>query len=142
MSRLIQLKNKLGELFFVRPYFPINYVMITADNVNPSTWAGGTWEVFATGRTLIGVDSSQNEFNSVLKIGGSKFLQNHKHYVMTGEPTTSGNVVFPPYTAKGMTGTGSSEERGWSGNTTYEGTGNSGNLPPYITVYFWRKTAM
>ena len=119
--------------------YPIGCIYISTNETNPSLIFGGFWEPFAQGRTLIGVDSSQNEFNSVLKIGGSKFLQNHKHYVMTGEPTTSGNVVFPPYAVKGVTATGSSEEKGWSGNTTYEGTGNSGNLQPYITVYMWRR---
>lgn len=141
MSRLIQLKNKLGELFFVRPYFPINYVMITADNVNPSTWAGGTWEVFATGRTLIGVDSSQNEFNSVLKTGGEKThtltideMPNHTHGLhIYGTDKVSDYV----------------ENTLWGNAQAYNNflshTGGNqphNNLPPYITVYFWKKTAM
>lgn len=142
MSRLIQLKNKLGELFFVRPYFPINYVMITADNVNPSSWAGGTWEVFATGKTLIGVDSAQNEFDSVLKTGGSKYMQNHYHFIISGEPSSSGNTNFLPYSAKGVSATGNNSTKGYGASTSIYGKGNAENLPPYITVYFWKKTAM
>ena len=141
MSRLIQLKNKLGELFFVRPYFPINYVMITADNVNPSTWAGGTWEVFATGKTLIGVDSSQNEFNSVLKTGGEKThtltideMPNHTHGLHI-----YGTDKVSDYVENTLWG----NTQAYNNFLSYTG-GNQphNNLPPYITVYFWRKTAM
>ena len=141
MSRLIQLRNKLGELFFVRPYFPINYVMITADNVNPSTWAGGTWEAFATGQTLIGVDSSQNEFNSVLKTGGEKThtltIDEMPEHGFTISTTNSSSTYTDGYI---MTG-------GYikTHDVTLGSIGGGqphNNLPPYITVYFWRKTAM
>lgn len=141
MSRLIQLKNKLGELFFVRPYFPLNYVMITADNVNPSSWAGGTWEAFATGKTLIGVDTSQNEFNAVLKTGGEKThtltideMPEHGFIVSTTNVSatyTNGYIMTGGYTKTKDTNIGSV-----GGNQPHN------NLPPYITVYLWRKTAM
>lgn len=141
MSRLIQLKNKLGELFFVRPYFPINYVMITADNVNPSSWAGGTWEVFATGKTLIGVDSAQNEFDSVLKTGGEKThtltideMPEHGFTISTTNSSstyTDGYIMTGGYVKTHDINLGSV-----GGNQPHN------NLPPYITVYFWRKTAM
>lgn len=141
MSRLIQLKNKLGELFFVRPYFPINYVMITADNVNPSTWAGGTWEAFATGRTLIGVDSSQNEFNSVLKTGGEKThtltIDEMPEHGFTISTTNSSSTYTDGYIMTGGYVKTHDINLGSVG-----GDQPHNNLPPYITVYFWRKTAM
>ncbi len=31
--------------------------------------------------------------------------------------------------------------RNWTGRTSEEGTGNSGNLQPYITCYMWKRTA-
>ena len=36
-------------------------------------------EQFAIGRTLVGVDTGQSEFNTVLKTGGHKELQSHNH---------------------------------------------------------------
>lgn len=141
MSRLIQLKNKLGELFFVRPYFPINYVMITADNVNPSTWAGGTWEAFATGQTLIGVDSAQNEFNEVLKTGGEKThkltINEMPEHGFTISTTNSSSTYTDGYIMTGgYVKTHDINLGGVGGNQPHN------NLPPYITVYFWKKTAM
>lgn len=37
--------------------YPIGSIYITTTNTNPSTTIGGTWESFATGRTLVGVSS-------------------------------------------------------------------------------------
>ncbi len=38
--------------------YPIGSIYITATNTNPASTLGGTWQAYAQGRTLIGVDSS------------------------------------------------------------------------------------
>lgn len=63
-----------GKLFY-----RIGDVIISTNNQNPSSWYGGTWELFAPGRTIVCIDTSQNEFNTVKKTGGSKELQQHSH---------------------------------------------------------------
>ena len=46
---------------------------MSTTSANPSTfWTGTTWQAFATGKTIIGIDTSDTEFNSVNKTGGSK----------------------------------------------------------------------
>lgn len=53
--------------------WPIGSVYISVDINNPSTkLGGGTWAVFATGQTLVGVSTGETEFNSVMKTGGAK----------------------------------------------------------------------
>ena len=51
---------------------PIGDVVINITGINPGTLYGGTWEAFATGRMLVGVDTGQTEFNTVEKTGGEK----------------------------------------------------------------------
>lgn len=65
--------------------WPVGSIYISVINVNPSNYFGGVWESFGTGRCLVGVDTSQVEFNTVLKEGGSKYLQNHYHNGTTNE---------------------------------------------------------
>lgn len=52
--------------------WPVGSIYISVNNTNPSTYFGGTWEAFGTGRCLVGVDTSQSEFNTVMKTGGEK----------------------------------------------------------------------
>ena len=57
---------RLGDVY------PVGSVYTSVNNVNPSSLFGGTWVSFASGRTLIGVDTAQTEFNTVQKTGGEK----------------------------------------------------------------------
>ena len=59
--------------------YPVGSIYISVNNANPASFFGGSWTAFATGRTLVGVDTGQSEFNSVEKPGGHKELQSHTH---------------------------------------------------------------
>ena len=53
--------------------FPVGAIYMSTTNANPSTfWTGTTWQAFATGKTIVGIDTSDTDFNSVNKTGGSK----------------------------------------------------------------------
>lgn len=67
--------------------YPVGSLYLSTVATNPGTLIGGTWEAFATGRTLVGVDANQTEFATVSKTGGSKALQSHTHSISI----TSGN---------------------------------------------------
>lgn len=144
-------KNKTNISIDARDLYnvwPVGSIYISVVNINPSEYFGGTWEAFGIGRCLVGVDTSQSEFNSVEKTGGSKYLQEHYH-----------DIRFAAYDGNGVTitnyGTGVDvlDITNWnwtknrqneknSGSNLYtnkEGTGTSGNLQPYITVYMWKR---
>lgn len=117
--------------------YPIGSIYISVIDVNPANYFGGTWEAFGTGRTLVGVDATQTEFNTVLKTGGSKYLQKHKHATnwSLSDGNAEGRVKLG--STSGGTSTGA---YGFSVNeNTNVPTGDSGNLQPYITVYMWRR---
>ncbi len=61
--------------------YPIGSIYISVNNINPSVFFGGNWEGFAKGRTIVGVDTQQTEFNKVEKLGGDKNIA----ILLTGE---------------------------------------------------------
>jgi hypothetical protein len=53
--------------------WPVGAIFIAAVATNPATLLGiGTWELFAQGRVLVGIDSGAPEFNDLLETGGAK----------------------------------------------------------------------
>lgn len=137
--------------------FPVGAVYISATNTNPSTFLGGTWASFGAGQTLVGVNASDTDFSTVLKTGGAKTVTLTTEQIPShGSHLYTGNAFLGKGTASGrylnidnnMTTYGTSP-RGWlaDGNEAYPVGQNLGggqahnNLQPYITVYFWRRTA-
>lgn len=147
-----------GKLASAKELFPIGSVYITIENINPGTFLGGTWEAFGAGRTLVGVNTSDTDFNTVLKTGGVKTvtlttsqIPSHTHsletefddseiVVMRPGPGNDGNNVN---VSEGATSSMSYRRvQTLSKNTKSSGSGQShNNMPPFVTVYFWRRTA-
>ncbi len=121
--------------------YPIGSLHFTTSNTNPATYLGGTWERYSKGRTIVGVDESQNEFNTVGKTGGTKDLPLPK----IGElDTGQASGVYLSNSTMSKVGT---RKRGWdiyNGDETkpaVEKTSGYDKLQPYITTYIWRRTA-
>ena len=133
--------------------YPIGSIYLSVSEVDPSILFGGVCESLGAGRTLVGVDTSQTEFNTVLKTGGSKYLQTHTHTQVAHHHEIAGGfggpTNFPAYSAlSGSSGqdTGNSASTRWAPATltaqptiNSSGSGNSQNLQPYITVYMWKR---
>ena len=154
--KAVYLKDKTGNKIVTTPYYRVGDLFLTTIATNPSNYLGGKWELFGPGRCLVCVDTSQTEFNSVKKTGGSKYLQKHTH---TQKPhyhnfkTNEYNPVsvlydsgpnqwygvgsFGGYLFSAKT-LGITEETAINNST---GSGNSENLQPYITCYVWIRTA-
>ena len=127
--------------------YPVGSIYFSMNSTNPSKYFGGTWTQISQGRCLVGVDTNQDEFNTVNKTGGSKYLQSHNHQLWNA----AGSQVRLNY----GTGGGSYKigltynwaqiaDTGNEINTTNVinlTTGNSGNLQPYLTCYIWQRTA-
>lgn len=137
MNEIKQVVNEIITTFLNKTY-PIGSIYMSTINTDPNTLFGGTWEAWGTGRVPVGVDTTQTEFNTVEKTGGSKELQEHNHY---GLLVTGTEVGFKNGSSSGFSIAYSDGQRGTSIYTSNEGTGNSGNLQPYITCYMWKRTA-
>lgn len=113
-----------------------------------------TWERFAKGRTLVGVNENDTGFETVGQTGGEK-----THKLTTAEMPAHGNHTYTSLAyagaktyylgTKGMSTYGSAG-RGWievSGGEFYPagqslgGSSAHNNLQPYETVYYWKRTA-
>lgn len=136
--------------------YPVGSIYLSINAANPNTYLGGTWVAWGGGRVPVGVDTSQAEFSTVQKTGGSKthkltsneMPSHYGHVPSDGEQWNVGNTARYMDIAK-LTAYGSSG-RGWSifaGNEVIPGGVNRGgnaahnNLQPYITCYMWLRTA-
>lgn len=124
------------QTLILQKAFPVGSIFITTSNTNPSTFIGGSWERYAKGRTLVGVDEGDADFVAG-KTGGEK---THKLTIQE-MPSHSHSINFHQ-------GNNSSGNPGVYG-TVYDkyDTSHTGgdqahnNLQPYISVYIWRRTA-
>ncbi len=132
--------------------FPVGAVYISATNTNPSTFLGGTWVSFGAGQTLVGVNTSDTDFNTVLKTGGAKTvtltttqIPSHNHDIYEPNAWSAGIGVYATNLGYGSSWYGASGyESSAAGKITTKAVGGGGshnNLQPYITVYFWRRTS-
>lgn len=122
--RAVYLKDKNGNKLVSVPYYRIGDLFLTTIATNPSSYLGGTWELFGPGRCLVCVDTSQTEFNSVKKTGGSK-TNTHKHGV-SEDITNTDQITGPCVVALRNNFTANSEIN---------------ILQPFITCYIWIRTA-
>lgn len=140
MSKAIQLHNE-EENIYPNPHFPVGSIYLSVLDTNPSRWFGGTWEQIAKGRTLVGVDTSDTDFDKVQKTGGSKYMQMHRHWVVADGQTshvTLGDSTWGWHFGVIPT---SANNAGSHIRTDDAGTGDSENLQPYFTCYIWCRTA-
>ena len=152
MSKSIQLKDKNNEKFYPHPYYPVGSIYLSVNNTNPSKWFGGTWVQIAKGRTLVGVDTNDADFNTVQKTGGEK-----KHTLNISEmPNHRHQGVLWNSNGWGISFNAGGDKRGYGLNweydvgiysednivTKYTGGGQAhNNLQPYFTCYIWCRTA-
>ena len=114
---------------------PIGTILTTISNVNPSNYLGGVWERFAQGRTVVGVDEDDDVelMQTANNQGGSvNPLTRHSHNIKRAGGSAQ-NAVGATINWSDTTAVGVIQEAG--DNT------NHNNWQPFVTVYFWRRTA-
>ena len=140
--------------------YPVGCVFTSVVSTNPRTllagMSGTTWVAFGSGRTLVGLNSSDSDFNSVEETGGHKTdttavgstslsiaqIPAHTHTSSfpsynpwTENPDNGGSYQYArtPTTTQTSGSTGSGQ-----GHTH---TNSIDVVQPYIVVYFWKRTA-
>jgi hypothetical protein len=71
MPKQIQLKSE-NEVLYPNPFWPVGSIFMSVNNVNPANYFGGTWAAWGTGRVPVCVNTSDSDFSSSEKTGGSK----------------------------------------------------------------------
>ena len=129
--------------------YPIGSIYIAIISTNPGTLFGfGTWVAFGAGRMMVGFNAADALFDSAEETGGSKdaVVVSHTHAIT--DPGHS-HVEYKLISGDGFGGGGigapsaaltSASTTGITINSSGV-TGSNANLPPYIVVYLWKRTA-
>ena len=124
--------------------YPVGSIKFSTTNVNPSTYLGGTWIPWGSGRVPVGVDVNDAAFDSAEKNGGEKMHQltinempRHNHLIShnDGYEFTSCDYVE----VRNSTFAGALD--GYDNIVEYRGFDRPhNNLQPYITCYMFKRT--
>jgi hypothetical protein len=139
--------------------FPVGSIYMSTSSANPSTWLGGSWSLWGSGKVPVSYASGDSDFGTIEKTGGSKSvtlskaqMPSHYHYLTDDKDTT--HLYGNP--ASGSSNPGSfwfpneyaidnafvHQNRAYTMRTDEVGGGEAhSNLQPYITCYMWKRTA-
>ena len=137
--------------------FPVGAIYTATVSTNPATLLGfGTWTAFAAGKTIIGNGGGFTAGST----GGSAdaIVVSHTHTATTTATDSGhshaiqlrdgsgGNPQSPNHSDGGSwatytSGTGVANITATTTVATAGSSGTNANLPPYIVVYMWQRTA-
>lgn len=128
-----------GLLDFV---YPIGSIYQSANSTSPDLLFGGTWERYAKGRVLVGVDEDDPVLSTAGKQGGSaNGVAEHTHItkLTTFRVTTAGSGTVNNLARSTDQGNAMTGEFG-SVTSTGDNTDHK-NWQPFETVYIWKRIA-
>ena len=112
---------------------------------------GTTWAAFGAGKVLVGLDSSDTDFDTSEETGGSKTTSGNtgSHTLTTSEIPAHTHAGTARYTETGLNAQNNSGYWHATGEITGSTGGGGGHthtvantiVQPYIVVYFWKRTA-
>ena len=112
-----ELKKEINSLKsdMLNEMYPVGSIYLSTNITTANDIAkkfGGTWEAYGTGKTLVGVDTSNTNFNTVSKTGGSSTttlttsnLPSHNHSIpsLSGTAAATGSGYKIGYTSSSRT---------------------------------------
>ena len=108
---------------------------------------GGTWERWGAGKVPVGVDPNDTDFNAPNKSGGAKTvtlsveqMPSHSH-TYNGFPNGTTGTWADPYRRLVYQNTNVNPYPNQSGIDSTGGNKPHENMPPYITLYMWRRVS-
>lgn len=159
VSRFLDVEARLNKIF------PVGAVYMTYNNNNPGNFLIGTWVQFGQGRTLVGVGDVSDEDSHTRTFAENEEGGKHKRYMVAAIGASNsmvqrlGYIAHPrsqyqansgvTYSVDGSMGGSQSADK-WNHSTPVteqgadlpaKGTPYTDFMPPYITIYFWRRTA-
>ena len=139
---------------------PVGSLFETTVSTNPGTLYGGTWAAWGGGRVPVGVNTADNDFNTVEKTGGKK---TERHEFKVGYKGYFGSTVgsddnmiqaykystssYGTYAYEGSTQASvnagiqaSTNTRDVAQASSTGDTSATSIVQPYITCYIWKRT--
>lgn len=119
-------------------YFPIGYIYLSVNNVNPGTYFGGTWEPIKDRFLLLAGDTykaGSTGGSATHKLTIDEMPRHQPQALLnTGDSNITGSAINWQIVNNG---------RFYGGDMfkTYGGNQPHNNMPPYIVVYGWVKVS-
>lgn len=130
----------LGSNYILDNVYPVGSIYMSVNSTNPKNLFGGTWEQIQ-GRFLFGMNSSYpagstgGEITHALTIDEMPEHNHTIYYPNAGGPYGNANIGYPEDSGTNMT---------WCAEmckTAPTGGGAAhNNMPPYLSVYIWKRT--
>ena len=142
--------------------YPIGsiYISVSDDTVSKvEARFGGNWQSFGAGKMLVGVNTSETEFNTVEKTGGEKThkltiseMPAHRHLLIRQQWFGADILYTSSSIYSWKSSTGGATSYGYKTNATNladnssdmlttGGDGSHNNIPPYVTVYMYKRVS-
>jgi hypothetical protein len=126
--------------------YPVGSIYISANSTSPAPLFGGTWERI-TGKFLLSASDTDGGATTAQRTAGQTggspdaIIPYHQHQVgwLQSDKAASG-TAFPRWWRWGY-GTQGSEPTAWSEYAGTSGNTAGANMPPYLAVYVWQRTA-
>lgn len=130
-----------GLRYFVKKlrdqYYPVGTIYISTTEKSPANTIGGTWERYAQGRALFGVNTDDPKFLAGTTGGEAE------HTLTIDEMPKHSHRIFAPnsFATKYADPAHAVIDPNNFGRNSSEAGGSKphNNLPPYIAVYIWRR---
>ena len=114
--------------------YPVGSIRMTTDPTGATTFLGGTWELWGSGRVPVGVDPNDRDFNDAELTGGAKTvtlstanLPSHYHSLSSGTATATEAAAHTHQAASGTYKVGSGS------GSNYKYLTNDGTSGPATT---------
>lgn len=130
----------LGSNYILDNVYPVGSIYMSVNSTNPKNLFGGTWEQIQ-GKFLFGMDSSYpagstgGEITHALTIDEMPEHNHTIYYPNSGGPYLKANICYPKDSGINMT---------WCAEMCKTASTGGGaahnNMPPYLSVYIWKRT--
>ena len=138
MSKGIIFRNHQNEKIYPCPYYPIGSIFLAVNNLNPSTFFGGTWEqikdrfLLCAGNSYT-AGSTGGEATHKLTVAE---MPSHNHEAVSTSGSDRGLALYPfSMIQQNYRLADANVIRPTGGNQPHN------NMPPYLVVYAWKRVA-
>lgn len=125
--------------------YPVGSIYMSVNSTSPATLFGGTWKAIQ-GKFLLGAYGNTYKAGST---GGEAThtlttdeMPTHAHYMATGN--AGGDDTWTPDVGSWLVNGVTSDKNTWWGQIGMDEAGGGAahnNMPPYLAVYIWKRTA-
>lgn len=135
---------KINNKNIIDIIYPVNSIYMSLNSVNPSTLFGGTWEqikdtfLLAAGATYR-AGSTGGEATHTLT---ANEMPEHAHYMASGN--SGGDSTWTPDAGSYLVDSVTTDKTTYWAQIGMNNAGGSAahnNMPPYLAVYIWKRTA-